>query len=282
MKRFRKSLVALVIALSIILGTTTLAFAGVDINSSDVIKDYSNFIPSMTYNAKDRINNIKFFYNGERLNSIKDYMITYKNNFYPGIATITYTGVGNFEGTFVANFTIEKTPVTEITVKASFNKNKKLVVTANNGSSNLVEGVDFTYTASTDVDGNVKVNVKGIGDCYTGLVTKTISSEDNPNPSARSVLKVVKFTKVKNVKKKKVQLKWKKIKKIAGYQIKYSKKSNFASATKVFVKASAASKTITKLKKKKTYYFKMRSYINYNKKKYYSEWNTKKKVKIKK
>ncbi len=90
--------------------------------------------------------------------------------------------------------------------------------------------------------------------------------------------KIVKLTKGK----KKFTVKWSKKKKISGYQIRYSKKSSMKSAKKVSIyKASAASKTIKKLKKGKKYYVQVRTFKKYNGKYYYSKWSAKKSIKVK-
>ncbi len=87
----------------------------------------------------------------------------------------------------------------------------------------------------------------------------------------------------KNSSSKKVKLTWKKNKKANGYEIQYSTSKNFKKAKSVKIKkASLTKKTISKLKKKKTYYIRMRAYKKVSGVTYYSEWSKTKKVKIKK
>ena len=275
-------LLSLILVFTFAFGTLVFADDPIDIGSETITKDMTNYVMTMYYEPRERINNISFYNGKYRLSSIKDYNIKYENNREPGTAKITYTGVGNYTGTFTATFKIEKMPMSEITTKASFNSKKVLEVSANNGSEDLRLGTDFTYTSVTDVDGNVTVTFKGIGTRYTGTSKVEIKAKDNPYPAARSYLKDVTLTKYKNIKGKKIELKWKKIKNIAGYQIRYSKNSSFASAKKVVVDSKTKTYKIEKLKKKKTYYIKMRCYIVHNNKKYYGAWTKKVKVKIKK
>ncbi|MFR8616964.1 MAG: fibronectin type III domain-containing protein [Anaerostipes hadrus] len=54
------------------------------------------------------------------------------------------------------------------------------------------------------------------------------------------------------------------------------------SKTKTISKNKTTSYTIKKLKKKKTYYVRIRTYKKVSGKTYYSEWSSMKKVKIKK
>lgn len=82
---------------------------------------------------------------------------------------------------------------------------------------------------------------------------------------------------------KKVSLKWKKVKGVSGYQICYATNSKFSSSKKTTVKSSSTSKSITKLKKNKTYYFKVRAYsLDKEGNKVYGSYGSVKKVKIKK
>lgn len=275
-------LLSLILVFIFAFGTVAFADEPIDIGSNAIKKDLSHFVKTMYYEPRDRVNNV-WFYNGDyRLSSVKDYIVEYKNNYDPGTATVTYTGVGDYTGTYTATFTITRMPIANITTKASFNEKKALIVSANSGSEDLVYGKDFKVTYVTDVDGNVTVKFYGIGTRYTGTCTKTIKAKNNPYPAPRSYLKDVVITKHKNIKGKKIELKWKKIKHIAGYQIRYSKKASFKGATKVTVGPKDKKYITKKLKKKKTYYIKMRCYIIHNGKKYYGDWTYPVKVKIKK
>ena len=104
------------------------------------------------------------------------------------------------------------------------------------------------------------------------------------------VMKGVKGPKIKsakNVKTRRIQLKWKKVGKASGYQIRYSTSSTFdpyETIKYITIKnKKTTSRKTAKLKKKKTYYITIRYYKTVNKKRAYSEWTTPaKKVKIKK
>lgn len=92
-----------------------------------------------------------------------------------------------------------------------------------------------------------------------------------------------KIKSVKNTGKKKMTVKWGKVKGVDGYELQYCTKSNFKkSVVKKTISASKTSANYTKLKKGKTYYVRMRSYVVVNGVKKYSKWSTKKSVKIKK
>ena len=89
-----------------------------------------------------------------------------------------------------------------------------------------------------------------------------------------------KITKAKNVSKKKIKLTWKKQSKALVYQVKYSIYKSFRKPkTKATMKCSY---TLSGLKKKKTYYIKVRGYTLKKGKRLYGKWSTVKKVKVKK
>ena len=90
----------------------------------------------------------------------------------------------------------------------------------------------------------------------------------------------VKITKAKNVSKKKIKLPWKKQSKALVYQVKYSIYKSFRKPkTKATMKCFY---TLSGLKKKKTYYIKVRGYTLKKGKRLYGKWSTVKKVKVKK
>lgn len=118
----------------------------------------------------------------------------------------------------------------------------------------------------------------------------------NPTPSqpttaapatttpAKVTVKKTTLKSAKNAKGKKLVVKWKKNTAGNGYQIQYSTSKKFAKGnkTKTISKNKTTSYTIKKLKKKKTYYVRIRTYKKVSGKTYYSEWSSVKKVKIKK
>lgn len=78
-----------------------------------------------------------------------------------------------------------------------------------------------------------------------------------------------------SAKKKGFYVSWKKASSITGYQIQYATNSKFTSNKKTVTvqKRSTTHKTITKLKAKKKYYVRIRTYKTINGTKYYSSWS---------
>ncbi|MCD7757624.1 MAG: S8 family serine peptidase [Clostridiales bacterium] len=93
----------------------------------------------------------------------------------------------------------------------------------------------------------------------------------------------VSISSLKNVKTKKMTVKWGKNSKATGYQIQYSTSSSFSSYKTVTVTSyKTVSKTISSLTKGKRYYVRVRAYKTVSGTKYYSAWSSKKNVKISK
>ena len=84
----------------------------------------------------------------------------------------------------------------------------------------------------------------------------------------------------KHKKGRKLVVRWNAVKDVKGYQLQYALNKKFKKKKSVQTKKTKY--TIKKLKKKKTYYIRVRAYKMNGKKKVYGKWSTVKKVKIKK
>ncbi len=265
----------------------------VDINSDIITKDFSNIKESYEYIIMEIMTPIKLKINNALLAVGIDYTVDYQNNLYPGTATVTFTGQGNYKGTITKTFNIVKKNISNVAVKAYFNSANKLVVTANvpdNGRS-LIEGTDFVYNQTTDSMGNVTVTVKAIGDNFIGSKNVTIKAEDNPNKPVTTTpalttkkIKVgkVKLSKAQNVKGKKIKVTWKKVSGVTGYKVRFAlSKAKLKKAKVKTVKKNISSYIIKKLKKKK-YFVQVRAYKVVNKKIYMGAWSNVKSTKVRK
>lgn len=144
------------------------------------------------------------------------------------------------------------------------------LITVKDVDGKNVNASNYTVSYSNNRNvGRAKVTVSGIGN-YTGRKTVTFKIY----PKATTVTKVTRAKKAFTVK-------WKKqAAQTDGYQIQYSKNKNFRSGTKtVMVKNNkTVSRKITKLKAKKKYYVRVRTYKKAGKAKYYSSWSRAKSV----
>lgn len=110
-----------------------------------------------------------------------------------------------------------------------------------------------------------------------------ITSTTTTTSSHTSVKKKkVKVTSTKNKSSRAITVKWEKISGVTGYQVQFSTKKNFKKITaSKYLSSSKSSMRCSGLKKKKTYYVRVRAYIISNGSKMYGSWSAKKKVKIK-
>lgn len=143
----------------------------------------------------------------------------------------------------------------------------------------LTQGKDYTVSlpSGRKAVGKYTITVKGAGEKYTGSKTLTYVI----NPKGTGIKKPKTSKKAFTAKWSKQSAKMNKAR-ITGYQVQYSLKKNFKSAKTVTVKGYAkTSKEISKLKKKKTYYVRVRTYMKSGGSTYYSTWSSRKSVKTK-
>ena len=113
--------------------------------------------------------------------------------------------------------------------------------------------------------------------------TKGITGTDLPKDDTKKAEKVTRPSQVKNKRKTKANLTWKKVTGAKGYQVQYSMKKKFPARKTKKKNAAKRTVTISRLKKKKTYYFRVRAYKKKaNGSKVYGKWSKVKKVKIRK
>ncbi len=171
------------------------------------------------------------------------------------------------------------------------------------GTMTLKKDTDFTVKYENNIEvGTAKVTLTGKGN-YTGTreVTFTIIKTSDGGSSGGGSSgggssggggsgssgcgvdelspKGTRLTKVKGGRKQ-IQVKWKKGKKVTGYQIAYSLTKDFAIwEDKIVRDPKKTSVTIKGLKSKKTYYVRIRTYKRLNGKRHWSPWSDYKKVK---
>lgn len=132
------------------------------------------------------------------------------------------------------------------------------------------------------VNSKGKVTVKGTGKA-TITVTAKATSTYSKCVKKITVYGVPKKPEMKKLTagKKKFTVQWKKDKKADGYQVQYSTDKKFKKNVKsVNVSKKNTKATVKKLKKRKTYRVRVRSYKKINGKKYYSGWGKVKSVKV--
>jgi hypothetical protein len=146
-------------------------------------------------------------------------------------------------------------------------KTKKPSVTVKDSKGNKIASSNYTVTYKNNKKvGKATVTITFKGD-YTGTITKTFAI----NPKATSLKTAV------SKKTKTIAVTWKKqATQTTGYEVQYSTSSKFTKKTTKTVTVKSAkttSTTIRKLKAKKKYYIRIRTYKTVGGKKYYSGWS---------
>ncbi|MBQ8965980.1 MBG domain-containing protein [Ruminococcus sp.] len=137
--------------------------AAVTVANSDLVYDGTEKKPSVTVTLS-----------GKTLIAGTDYTVGYTNNINAGAATVTVTGIGNYNKTATGRFTITAKDISALTVKADTDnyiydgKAKQPTVTVMDGSRKLTLNTDYTVTYQNNTAvGTAKAVVKGKGN-YSG------------------------------------------------------------------------------------------------------------------
>jgi hypothetical protein len=153
-------------------------------------------------------------------------------------------------------------------------KEIKPSVTVKDSEGKTIAASNYTVSyAQNKAIGTAQVTVTFKGEQYEGSLNASFTI--TPKQSKVSKLKAAK---------KGFKVTWSKVKKdVTGYEIQYSTSASFKGAKTVTVKGNkTTSKSITKLKAKKKYYVRVRTYKTVKGKKIYSAWSKAKSVKTKK
>ena len=219
---------------------------------------------------------------GRTLKAGTDYMVFYSNNKNPGTSTVTITGCGNYRGTKTTTFRIGKLngAVTSRNITKDLWDKPFRVPVSVLGDGTPEYRINNSKIAQTTTNGTVTILGAGVTnititlpetDIYTGA-SKTITLKVNGHKGTVSKL---------TSGKKKLTVSWKKDEKSGGYEVLLATNSKFTKGKKL-VKVNGnktTKKTITKLKKGKKYYVKVRGFKVVNGRKIYGAYGSVKKSK---
>lgn len=153
---------------------------------------------------------------------------------------------------------------------------KPIVTIKDSNQKTLMNQTDYTVVYP---DGMKNVGKYTVKVQFKGNYSGTMEQDFIIIPKSTSIIKIT-------AKKKGFSIKWKKqAGQITGYEISYSTDSKFKAGVSkpiVIKKVKITSKTVNKLKPKKKYYVRIRTFKKVNGAKIYSEWSKSKTVKIKK
>lgn len=216
---------------------------------------------------------VTVYYEGEKLVYGQDYTYRYEDNYTQGTAYVDVTGKDFFVGTQRVSFQIlpaeEDPPYQE---PSWWGNGGKPTSTPGVTSKPNTTGKP-TATKKPSTTG--KSSTTGKKRTSTGAVIKSGTGTAVVTPQK------VKGIRVSNLKGKKAVVSWYKQEDMSGYQIQYAQNKKFTKGKKkLSASKSSAFRIITKLKKK-TYYFRVRTYKYSGGSRKYGKWSKVVKIKIK-
>ena len=171
----------------------------------------------------------------------------------------------------------DQEPTTASTATATTTAAEKPgITTGSSGNSSSKPSMESTHNSGSLSD-NTKPSAS-----TSGKINGTYTTSTKKNTDANVISSVqkqkLKITKITSPKAKTILLKWKKATGTNGYQIQYATNSKFTRGRKTVIikNRSTVSKTIKKLKRKKTYYVRIRAYKKLKGRTYFSKWSSKK------
>ncbi len=242
---------------------------------------------SYSYTGKARKPYMKVVLNSVVLKKGVDYKVSYKNNVYPGKATVTITGINNYSGKVKTYFNIAKVYGLKTTAAGS-----DYVKLSWKAQKNVSGYRVYTYSGAQD-KWVLKKKVKApttkctidnllAGKKYMFMVKSYVGNKYSSSssyvysPTKPSRVDLSSFTTTPKLT---ATVKWKK-KSCTGYQVLVSRYSDFDNAKKYTIKSnSTLSKKISGLSNGKYYYVKVRAYKTYKNKTAYGAWSKYKKIK---
>lgn len=197
-----------------------------------------------------------------------DYALSYKDNVNAGVATVTVSGVGDYEGTMAKQFTIVKASQAVSAANKTVNVGKTVALNAKtNGSGKLTYKSSSTAVATVNASGVVAGKAAG-----TATITVTAAATANYKVATKKVTITVvgNNTLTAKAKKKTVTVQASKVRKkayktasnvsVSGAQGKlaYTNVSTDKKAKKFLVEAKTGKVTVPKGTKRGTYKIKVR------------------------
>lgn len=167
-------------------GTTTVSFKIVE----STVKITVGMISDQTFTGAEITPAVSVRKGTKKLTKDVDYKVSYADNINVGIATVTVTGIGSYEGTASKTFRIVSRPIKEVSVETidtqEYTGKKltpKLKLTYN--GKTLTEKVDYVAVYSSNIGpGNGVVKIQGKGN-FSGQRTEVFKIIENKQSANR-------------------------------------------------------------------------------------------------
>lgn len=215
-----------------------------------------------------------------------DYTVSYSDHAAPGIATITLSGAGNYQGIKTIRYLINLENVAQVNAKGAEDFVQLSWTAVPGAQGYAVYNADNEVIAKTT---GLTYKVKGLNAMttyvykirpYTSSGTGTYYGGFSSAVRAKTSIAKPKVT--LKAAKKKIRVSWKRIGGVDGYEIyRSTKKSKGYKKIRTAAKGVITSYTNKKLASRKKYYYKVRAYKKVNGKKVYGKYSSPKSVKAK-
>ena len=203
-----------------------------------------------------------------------DYTLTYRDNRSPGTASITITGTGTYTGTKTVTFKIAQQGLSSATVKVAgtltYNGDERQPrVTVKLGSRILQEDEDYEVDYRNNVKpGKATVVIYGLGDYSGSKKAYFVIRPGKPSwVSARANGSAAVLT-------------WKRDRNVNGYEVYRSRSASSGYSRLGSLNKNTSTKCQNVQLSQGTYYYKLRSYVEVNGRKYYSAYSKARKVMV--
>ena len=241
----------------------------------DISKASLGKITDVTYTGAAIQPRVSLTYGGEKIPET-EYTVVYQDNINAGVAKIVISGKNSYQGQKQVTFRIlpkqiKGCALSKVKDKTYTGKQVKPSVTLKDGVRKLKKDRDYSISYKNNKKiGKATIQVKGKGN-YQGTKSCTFKIL----PQKVSSLKPAKKTSGS------IQLKWKKVSSVTGYQIyRYNTKTKKYKKIKT-LKGKKTTYTVKKLSPCTTYRFKVRAYKKLGKKTYYGAYSKVLKVQTK-
>lgn len=203
MKRTLRRLILLVLAAIAIFAMNSIAYGATSLSGRTTISLYGS---EYSYTGSPIVPKLYVYYKSPNsyisrtLEENRDYTVQCSDNINVGTATVTITGMGDYEGTVSKTFSITKQSISGYEVKISvadatytgYNITPKITATLN--GKTLTEGVDYAVDAVSAKDaGSQKITIRGKGN-FDGSTTEYFKINKKPLSECRVSVSDQKYT----------------------------------------------------------------------------------------
>jgi len=249
---------------------------GKDIGTTSVSLKYTQ----IDYSGKAREPKVTVKDGTETLVQGVDYTLEYSDNVNAGTAKVTIKGCGNYYGTVVKNFTINRIKQTISRVESSYKKTygdaafRLNAITSGNGKITYASSDESVVIAAKNTG---KISIMGPG---TAKVTVTASEVTNYNKATKTVNITVLPQKVTGLKQKSyatnsVTLSWARVPKAQGYEIyRYNEYQEEFVKIKTITSGKTVSFKNSALSAGKVYQYKVKAYVKSGSKTIYGAYSS--------